>query len=72
MHCSESKDMQAKFESAQSRYRRYSDKNHRDLVGLFSERAKTIQREEKANMTLLTQRMLDHRVTCLVCKQEAK
>jgi hypothetical protein len=70
MPCSIYKDLKIRFDSAQNRHAQYSDKKSRDLTGDYSERAKNIQREARANMTLFGQRMLDHRACCLVCKSE--
>jgi hypothetical protein len=68
MPCSQHNDLISRFGSAQKRYAQYSDEKNRDLVGGYSERAKNIQREARANMTLFGQRILDHRACCMVCK----
>jgi hypothetical protein len=69
--CWEYKDLKTRFDSAQKRFVQYCDQKHRDLAGEYSERARNVQREAKANMTLFGQRMFDHKVSCLVCTSES-
>jgi hypothetical protein len=68
--CSEYRDLKTRFDSAQTRFVQYCDQKHRDLIGEYSERARNIQREAKANMTLFGQHMCDHKGLCPVCKSE--
>jgi hypothetical protein len=68
--CSEYRDLKTRFDSAQKRFVQYCDQNHRDLAGENSERAKNVQREAKANMTLFGQHMFDHKGHFLVCKSK--
>ena len=68
--CAAYKDLKTRFDSAQKRFAQYCDQKHRDLAGEYSERARNVQREAKANMTLFGQRIFDHKVGCLVCTSE--
>jgi hypothetical protein len=70
--CPEYKDLKTRFGSAEERYAQYSDKRNRDVIGAYSERARNIRREARANMILLSQRMCDHRANCLICRNETK
>jgi len=70
IHCSEYRDLKTRFDSAQKRFVQYCDQKHRDLTGEYAERARNIQREAKANMTLVGQYMCDHKGRCPVCKSE--
>jgi hypothetical protein len=70
--CPEYKDLKTRFGSAEERYAQYSDKRNRDVAGAYSERAKNIRREARANMILLSQRMCDHRARCLICRYKTK
>jgi chromosomal replication initiation ATPase DnaA len=72
MPCSKYQELRARFELAQTRFTRFRDEKKRDLRGLHIQRAANIQREERANMALLTQRILDHRVSCPICENEAR
>jgi chromosomal replication initiation ATPase DnaA len=67
--------LKTRFDLAQIRFARFRDMRKRDPMARDPmardpRRVKNIQREERANMALLTQRMLDHRVSCSICKNE--
>jgi hypothetical protein len=70
--CPEYKYLKTRFGCAEERYAQYSDKRNRDVIGAYSERARNIRREARANMILLSQRMCDHRANCLICRNETK
>ena len=70
MPCPTYQDLKVRFELAQRRFAQFRDKANHDLISLYTGRATNIQREERANMTLLTQQMLDHRATCPICKHD--
>jgi chromosomal replication initiation ATPase DnaA len=71
MPCSTYHELRARFELAQTRFTRFRDEKKRGLKGLHRQRAANIQREERANMALLTQHILDHRASCGICQNEA-
>jgi hypothetical protein len=72
MRCLESQELKTRFDAAEKRLAQYCDKKNRDLTGIYSERARKIQREAKANIALFGQRISDHKACCLICKSETE
>ncbi len=68
--CAECRQLNARFESAEKRYAQYSSTRSNRQAGVSVERARNIRREERANMTVLAQRLLDHKVACPLCKSD--
>jgi hypothetical protein len=69
MRCPEYEDLKAKLETAQKRYAQYVYKETRYFRGATSEHArKRILTEERANITVYSQRMVEHSASCPVCK----
>jgi len=66
--CSQYQQLIARFESSQKRHAQFRAKRNTQMTGLPAERARKIHREEKANMSVLTQQMLEHQATCAICK----
>jgi hypothetical protein len=73
MSCPKYEDLKTKLESAQKRYAQYAFKESHYPRGPTSEHErKRLLREERANMTVYSQRISEHSASCPVCKNMAE